>query len=117
MLEIALATLAKGGKIGAVGLILSALGKMGGAFGFVSQKFAPIFSALDSLGLALAVGGIAFHAKAATDIYVKREAEKATQTMGAAASSVVPAIQREIFARTGVLPTTPASAPALLPRV
>ncbi len=94
--KLATIVLQRGGKLGAIGLLIAAFGQLVVASGVISPRWYPFFSSLGFFGLAIAVVAIAFHSKANTDILVSSEAEKRIQNPNLPPGSIVPQIQHAI---------------------
>jgi hypothetical protein len=95
--------LSHGGRLGAALLAVSAIGHALVSFNVLPVDWFPRVEAIKSVAMAVAILGIVFHSKKATDLYVESEAEKRIAnpalTAGPEPSSTVPAIQREIEKR------------------
>jgi hypothetical protein len=86
-----------GTTLGAIGMAISAIGMMAIGFAAASPKWFPVCTGLQSLGTALMLIDNKIHTKAATTLYVNREAEKIIA--GDAPGSEIPAINRELTKR------------------
>jgi hypothetical protein len=91
-----LAVLQSGGKVGAIGLMVSSLGQLIVSMGVLSPSWFPFFASIQALGLSVAVVSIAFHSKRSSEMQATVAAENKIQNPHYTPESADPLVQQEI---------------------